>query len=243
MLGLAATALAGSTVIVGAVDARPFSSASKTKYAEVDFSWSAEAGAVPALLRQLRTQLTREQSKTASCGKAESEARISTGGQAIACTSSTKVTTSGQTARLLSLSRAYWAFTGGAHGSGATTALLWDRKQGREIKFGSLFQRPDGYAPVLRTTYCRALNAERKKRRGDDYQSSSITEFDSCPPFADLALIPSDKRRLRRFDAIHVIAAPYTAGSFAEGEYDIAVPVTPKLIAAMKPEFRASFAP
>ena len=231
LIALLATAAAG---------AKPFSYESKTRYAEVDFAYSAEAAAVPALVKRFKSDLARERTQSIACGKAETEVRVKSGSEGIACSSSTGITTSGQTARLLSLARAYYAFTGGAHGNGGTTPLLWDRRLGKEIKFASLFSTPNGYASVLRDPYCRALNAERKKRRGPDYQPSSmVPEFDACPKFSELSLIPSGSPRL---NTIHLIAGAYTAGPYAEGEYDIPLPVTARLIAALKPEFRDSFA-
>lgn len=231
-------------VNIGAsAEARPFNYAYKTRYAEVDFSWSTEAAAVPQLVKRFKAELAGERSRSIQCGKAETDVRVRAGSEGIACSSSTKITTSGQTSRLLSLSRAYWAFTGGAHGNGGTTALLWDRQRAKQIDFASLFLSRNGYATVIRTPYCRALERERKNRRGEGYQPGSVHEFDACPQFSDLALIPADSTRRGRFDRIHLIAAPYTAGSFAEGEYDIALPITPRLIAALKPEYRASFEP
>lgn len=227
-------------LVPAAADAGPFSFVSKTKYADVEFSYPTEAAAVPALVRRFRADLAQAGRETVACGKEESDIRNNGDGETIACSSITKYTTSGQTPRLLSLAKSYYAFTGGAHGNGGTTPLLWDRRLGREVKFATLFRRSDGYAAALRTPYCRALAAERKKRRGPDYQPSSIVpEFDACPKFSDLSLIPSGSGRFRQ---VHVIAAPYVAGPYAEGEYDIALPVTPALIAALKPEYRSSYA-
>ena len=233
--------LAFLLLTAASADAKPFKYESKTRYAEVDFAYSTEAAAVPALVKRFNADLAKERSQTLACGKAETKVRVESGSEGVACSSSTGITTSGQTQRLLSLARAYYAFTGGAHGNGATTPLLWDRKLGKEVKFASLFSSPNGYGAILRDPYCRALNAERKKRRGPDYQPSSmVPEFDACPKFSELSLIPSGPSR---FNQIHVIAAPYTAGPYAEGDYDIALPVTARLVAALKPEFRASFAP
>ena len=222
---------------------KPFNMIYKGKYADVDFSWSAEAAAVPPLVKRFRTTFANEKAKTIACGKEESEVRIKSGGEGIRCQSSTKVTTSGETPRLLSLAREYWAFTGGAHGNGATNALLWDRKLKKEITFAWLFPRDAPYAAVLRSPYCPALDRERKKRRGADYQPSPISQFDSCPKLSDLALIPAASRPAGKLDRIHLIAAAYLAGPYAEGEYDIALPVSPKLVLLMKPEYRASFQP
>lgn len=217
----------------------PFSASYKSRYAEVDFAWSAEAAQVPALVRRFKDELRREKAETIHCGKLESEVRIKSGSEGIACSSSTKFTTEGRTPRLLSLARAYYAFTGGAHGNGGTTGLLWDRRLAKEIPFAALFAK--SYGALLRAPYCRALDEERRKRRGPGYEPSTISEFDSCPKLADLALIPAASRQGGRLDRIHLVAAPYLAGPYAEGEYDIQLPVTAALIAALKPEYRASF--
>ena len=238
--------LALAAVIASPCDAAPFSTKFKNRYAEVDFSWSAQAGAVSALVTRFRKDLAREKAKSTECGKTESQVCISTGGVGIRCSSSTKLTTKGETPRLLSLARKYWTFTGGAHGNGATSALLWDRNLNREI---ALFNSSAAVPAVLRSSYCASLDRQWKKRRSPDYQpgrgnpslASAFSNFDSCPKFSDLALIPSDSNRDGRFDRIHLIAAPYTAGSFAEGEYDISLSVTTQLIAALKPEYRSSF--
>lgn len=238
LLVIAATSLIGARPAV-----RPFSYAFKNRYANVDYSWSREAAAVPALVKRFRADLASSRADSIECGKLETEIRRKAGAAVprVVCSSSTKITTSGQSARLLSLARQHWAFTGGAHGNGATSALLWDRKLGKEISFGSLFTRTNGYSPALRDPYCRALDKERTKRRWSGYEPGAVPEFDACPRFSDLALIPADSNHNGRFDRVHLIAAPYTAGSYAEGEYDIVLPVTAALIAALRPEYRASF--
>lgn len=232
-------AILAAGLAIAAAEAKPFTSTYKTKYAEVSFSWSSEAAAVPALVRRFRAEFAKEKAKTEHCGKVESQVRIASGGEAIQCESSTKVTTSGETAGLLGLAYAYWAFTGGAHGNGATRGLLWDRKLNKEIKFSALFVSPNAYQGPLRQPYCRALDLERKKRRGAGYVPGSVGAFDECPKFSELTLIPGSSAAVPSLDQIHLIAAPYTAGPYVEGEYDIALPVTPRVIAALKPEYRS----
>jgi hypothetical protein len=234
IIGLVAVALLSA----GPAQARPFKYAYKSKYAHVDFSWSTEAGAVPALAKRFRADLAKQKADTIDGGKMEFQFHP------IGWESSTKIITSGQSPRLLSLSRVYWAFTGGAHGNGRTTGLLWDRKLAREIAFTSLFSSASSYGPVLRGPYCRALDRERRKRRGGDGKlNGGVGEFDSCPKFSDLAIIPADSRRDGRFDQIHLIAPPYLAGPYAEGDYDITIPVDRQLIRLMKAEYRSSFEP
>ncbi len=66
-------------------------------------------------------------------------------------------------------------------------------------------------------------------------------EFDQCPKFGDVAIAHVDKNRNGRFDTIDFVASPYTAGPYAEGEYEVTLPVTSELIRGIRPEFRDSF--
>ena len=104
---------------------------------------------------------------------------MKSGSEGIACSSSTGITTSGQTARLLSLAALIMRSPAARTAMAGPHALLWDRRlrQRDQVRF-DLFSTPTPIASVLRDPYCRALNAERKKRRGPDYQPSSmVPEF------------------------------------------------------------------
>jgi len=55
--------------------------------------------------------------------------------------------------------------------------------------------------------------------------------------------MPDGCRRLANgiIDQISFVASPYVAGPYVEGAYEIALPVTSAIIAALKPEYRSSF--
>jgi len=201
-------------------------------------SWPVEAAAIPALDRRFR----------ADTDKAWREARATV----VAEQKLTKEqkrpynpqsylmawTKAGQSKRLLSLQNEHFTFTGGAHPNTDYGALLWDRALGREVTPASLFATAGGLAAKTRTAYCAALDAERLKRR----QGVKLDgEFGECPKYAELAISPTDGDKDGRFETLDFVASPYTAGAYAEGEYEISLPVTPALIAAMKPPYRASF--
>jgi hypothetical protein len=65
--------------------------------------------------------------------------------------------------------------------------------------------------------------------------------FDECPNLDDIALIPMDKDDNGRFERLMLVASPYVAGSYAEGSYEIDLPVTPDLIAGLKSFYRNGF--
>ena len=151
----------------------------------------------------------------------------------------TKITTAGQSARLLSLRVDTYAFAGGAHGNSSTRSLLWDQAADREIRLSALVGRRGGFVQPFRAAYCRGLEAQRRKKRGGSGKLGG--EFDECPAFSELALIPADSNRNGRFDHMLFVASPYVAGPYAEGEYEVSVPFSAAQLAQLKPEYRASF--
>lgn len=202
------------------------------------FAWPAEAAAIPALDRRFR----------AATEKAWREARTNVRGEQKLTREQKRPynpqtflmawTMAGQTKRLLSLHSEHYTFTGGAHPNTNYGALLWDRALSREMMPASLFTSPGGLAAATRSIYCSALDAERLKRR----QGVKLDgEFGECPKYAELAISPTDGDKDGRFETLDFVASPYTAGAYAEGEYEISLPVSAALIAAMKPPYRASF--
>jgi hypothetical protein len=143
----------------------------------------------------------------------------------------------GEAARLVSLQGALAYDTNGAHPNSATKALLWDRSPDRQIFVAGLFAA-DRFGALTRKTYCTGLDAERLRRREGERLEG---EFAQCPAYKDLSIIPVDRNHNHRFDHISFVASPYVAGPYVEGEYDISLPVTASLIAALKPEYRSSF--
>ena len=145
----------------------------------------------------------------------------------------------GQTKRLISLVSATDTFTGGAHPNHNSSALLWDRSTASEIKIADLFVLPNGLDTGVRAAFCKALDAERAKRRQGETLEGQFAE---CPPLSELTITPVDKDGDSRFEAIRLLADPYVAGPYAEGDYEVVLPVTAAVAAALKPEFRPDFA-
>lgn len=140
--------------------------------------------------------------------------------------------------RFLSLSASWYDYSGGAHGNFAFDALVWDREANRAIDPKAMFRSPAALQDAVGEAWCRKLGAERQKKLGEDYSDDG---FFGCPPVADLTVLvgSSDKQR---FNRIGLLAAPYVAGSYAEGSYEVTLPVTPAVLAAVKPEYKAAFA-
>lgn len=213
----------------------------KTPALDFSYEWPAEAVAVPALDRRFYADAKKD---LADAQKNAAEDQAVARKQKFNFNPheySMAWTTAGQTPRLLSLQNQFSSYEGGAHPNTSYNSLLWDRRLGREIALPALFLHADSFAVLTHAAYCKALDAERRKRR--EGEKLDLPEFNACPKYSDLAIALVDKNRNGRFDTIEFIASPYTAGPYAEGEYEIALPVTRQIIAAIKPDYRSSFEP
>jgi hypothetical protein len=145
----------------------------------------------------------------------------------------------GETPLLYSLVSKTDTFTGGAHPNHTSSALLWDRSTDGKIELADLFQPSNGLENAVRASYCKLLDAERLKRRQGEKLDG---EFGACPAFKELTIAPAGARGAGPLNSLKIIADPYVAGPYSEGDYEISVPVTADLIAALKPEYRGDFA-
>ncbi|MGH6658155.1 MAG: PdaC/SigV domain-containing protein [Sphingomicrobium sp.] len=206
-------------------------------------AWPAEVSAIPDLLAAIRGPALKNRAgllKTAAEDKAD---RTKRGYPFNAYESSLEVAVAGDSPPLLSLSGDWFEYTGGAHPNHGTKAILWDRKLKRQVTFDSLFTNGAGaLETLLRKDYCAALDKERAKNRGPDESTDPTDMFNICPKFSKLALIPEGKAG-KPFGSVMLHADPYVAGPYVEGDYDIALPVTAALVAALKPQYRENFAP
>lgn len=140
--------------------------------------------------------------------------------------------------RLLSLSNSFATYTGGAHGMYGVQSLVWDRREGRALDGAELFVSPAALRQALGERFCRALDRERRERRGGDGRVGGA--FDECPPLTDLTILVGSANN-RTFDRLTLYAGPYVAGPYAEGAYEIDLPVDAAVLAAVRPEYRDQF--
>ena len=206
---------------------------------EFSYAWPAEVSAVPALTRRF----TAERDTLLAEQKADWEESLNefAGSDCFGCINRSfektwEVVT--DLPRFLSLSASFYAYTGGAHGNGANDALVWDREAEAAFEPKAMFRSSEALQSALGEAWCKALKTERQERMGADYSDDG---FFQCPPVADLTVLvgSSDKRT---FNRIGLLAAPYVAGSYAEGTYEVTLPVTPAVLAAVRPEYKAAFA-
>lgn len=216
----------------------------KTDLLNFRYAWSAEAAAVPALDRRFRAEVAKVRAEAMKNARADRGARLASGsspGDWNPHLFQRSWTTAGQTPRLLSLESATAAFTGGAHPNSGTTALLWDRRRGREIALSDLLRPGQSWDGAIRQPFCILLDRERARRRQERVQRGEWPN--QCPALKELTLTLADESGDRRFDHLAVTADPYVAGPYAEGPYEIALPITARMVARLRPQYRPSFEP
>lgn len=206
---------------------------------EFEYGWPAEAAAVPEFDARVRKDMEKAKAELISGAKEDRDERAKQGYDYHPHATQMSYETAGQSQRLLSLESTVYGFTGGAHGSTGSGSLLWDRRLSREIALPDLLQQGQSWTGAIRQPFCVLLNREREKRREEPVKPDDL--FGNCPEMKELTVVLSDSDKNGRFDHVTVIADQYVAGPYAEGPYDISLPITAKMIERLKPEYSSSF--
>lgn len=206
---------------------------------EFAYKWPAEVSGIPALAERLAA----ERDKALAEQKADWQTALDefAGEDCASCKAlsySKEWELVADLPRYLSLSAHIYLYTGGAHGNSAFEALVWDREAGAALDTGAMFTSEAALQDALGDAWCKALKAERGERLGEDYAADDIFP---CPDIAQLTVLLGSSDR-KSFDRIGLIAAPYVAGSYAEGPYEVTLPVTQAVLDAVKPVHREDFA-
>jgi Deacetylase PdaC len=206
-----------------------------------DYSYPKAAAAIPTLRAMLDADLEQQRSELAEEAKGDKE-EAATGGYTYHPYSrgiAWQVVT--ETPRWLSLSALVDTYTGGAHPNYWFDALLWDKVANRRRDALELFVSRQALSTAIRKQFCASLNRQREKKRGEPVNTSGDSMFGEClDPVEHVVILGSSNRKA--FSRVGVLLAPYEAGPYVEGYYEVTLPVTKAVLAAVKPEFRSSFA-
>mgnify|MGYP001765551467 CR=1 FL=1 len=204
------------------------------------YAYPAAAASIPELRAELDKEMAKARAELSSMAKEGADSAKQDGYDFLPYEQSTKWTVVTELPGWLSLKRDFYEFTGGAHGNHGTASLIWDKTAGQHRDPISLFLSKAAFDGALRNAFCNALDKERAKRRGGPVDRNSGDTFDEClAPSSVTVLLGSSSGQ--QFNRIGLIADPYAAGPYAEGGYEITLPVTPAVIKAVKPEYRALF--
>ena len=207
------------------------------------YSWPAQAEAIPALRAHLAAdQAERKRTLAGEAAEARRASAADPDLRFVPYTLEVEWQVVTDLPGWLSLSQRNSHFEGGAHPNSGFDSRVWDRKAGRPLAPRDLFVSAKALDAAIRGPFCDALDRERAVRRGEPVNRASGDDFDACIAPSEQTLILGSTDR-KRFDRIGILVSPYAAGPYAEGSYDITVPVTPAVLQAVKPEFRAAFGP
>ena len=200
------------------------------------YTYPDAAARIPAVRSWLDRSRARELAETAS-DAAETRREMKRDGYGFApfrTDIAWKVVT--ETPRFLSLSGEFYHFSDGAHGNTETTGLLWDKTDSRLTHAKAVFTSLQAIDAAVRRAYCHDLKRLRWKRTGEP-----VDDIFGCPGARELTVLLGSTNG-QRIDRIGFIADPYVAGAYAEGSFEVTLPVTPALLQAVKPRYRAAFA-
>ena len=218
---------------------KPFSVEEENDLYSFSYSWP---GAIPRkLVTGFQADMEKTKAELVAGAEADRKERAQNGFDYHPHESSRSYEMAGTSDRLLSLASAVYGFTGGAHGSSGSGAILWDRVLDREISIADLLQPGSSWTGAIRQPFCVLLDREREERRGEPVKKDDL--FGACPRYDELTVLLQDSDKNSRFDHILVTADQYVAGPYAEGPYEISLPITAAMIERLKPEYRSSFEP
>lgn len=207
---------------------------------EFDYSYPAEAGRIPELKAWLDADQKKLRAQLIADAK-EAQAGAKEGGFEYHTYASGKTWLKvAETPRFLSLSAELYDYTGGAHPNHGYDALVWDKRAARRLTPLDLFVSAGALDAAIQPRFCDELDRERAKRRGEPVKRDGSMFYDCIKPSGQTVIVGSSNGKT--FDRVGVLIGPYAAGPYAEGDYEFTFPVTPKLLAAVKPEFRDAFA-
>jgi hypothetical protein len=140
----------------------------------------------------------------------------------------------------LSLSGFFSTYSGGAHGMYGMEGYVWDKQRGRGMDSADLFRSQDYLGSLMEGRVCEALNKEREDRRGEPVVEGEDNMFNGCPELSDGTILVGSSNG-KTFDRITVWFGPYVAGPWVEGHYELDFPMTREMLEAVKPAYRAAF--
>ena len=228
----------------GAPDAKPFALTDNEQKdgggREYSYSWPVEVSREPDLVRQFKARIAED---LASQKRDWLSSMADCPADAVSCRNnslSVEWKVVADLPRFLSLSSDVATYTGGAHGNYGRSALVWDREAEKSFDPKDMFDLA-ALEKATASARCRLLNAERAERRGEPVPANSSEWSEDCPDMDSVILFVGSSSR-KAFDRLGFYYGPYVAGSYAEGEYEVDLPVDAAILAAAKPQYRAAFA-
>lgn len=195
---------------------------SKTQYADVKLTLPDALKAHPDLHARLYAEEVRKLRQFAEGAQGElTEAGAPTDRPKYENT--VTLTAAAETAKLFSLKRTSFDYSGGAHPNTLTSGILWDKALKRQIGLADLF-RKGADLTALDQALCSALNTAKRARVPDGASITFESKPFACPRVASTPFVLTPGDASGKAAGLTFLIGPYQAGPYAEGGYEIAVP-------------------
>ncbi|WP_336973201.1 DUF4163 domain-containing protein [Sphingobium aromaticiconvertens] len=222
-----------------ASSAKAFVQSEKTDLLEFLYAYPAQAAAVPALVTKFDKAMTAAKTDALKMAQNDAKSAKQAGFPFRTYSLETRWSVKADTPRFLSLESQTYVFTGGAHGMTGYEPLLWDKARNRETNMAMVMTSSDAFAAAIHDQFCAALDKERAEKRGAPVVRGD-DDFTKCIDPMKEVLVPTSKDS-KLIDAVTVVVAPYSAGPYSEGSYDVVLPVDAAMRAAIKTEYQDGF--
>lgn len=219
--------------------AKAFEQSEKTRLLEFLYAWPVEAAAVPPIVEKLRKDLTVGKADALKMAGEDQKAAQRSGFPFHAHSLETRWTVSADTPRFLALRSSTYTYAGGAHGMTGYDALLWDKARQRETSMQAVMTSPTAFAAAIHDQFCVGLDRARAKKRGGPVIRGD-DPFSKCIDPMKEVLVPTSKDG-KLIDSVTVVIGPYSAGPYAEGSYEVSLPVDAAMRDAIKTEYQDAF--
>lgn len=212
----------------------------QTELYNFDYAYPAQAGAIQALKAMLDGDVIEQRSALASQAREGRDEAKKSGYDFQPHDRSVAWQVVADLPGWLSLSATSGGFSGGAHPNHGFDAMVWDKAANQRRKASDLFQSPAALSKAIRATFCSEIDKQRAERRGEPVIRDSDDPFSECiDPLESIVILGSSNKRT--FDRVGILVAPYEAGPYVEGDYEVTLPVTQAVLAAVRPEYRSAF--
>lgn len=135
---------------------------------------------------------------------------------------------------IVSLRDAWFDDTGGVHPNHGSEVLLWDRIHNVPLLQSELF-KPDLDTASLDDLLCQAVTRAKQARLGPTDPRSW-----SCPKWSDAKAVLVPSAQPYRVGGMMFLFDPYTIGAYAEGDYEVLIPLS-QFQSALAPAWAKDF--
>ncbi|NWK98007.1 hypothetical protein DM806_20550 [Sphingobium lactosutens] len=219
--------------------AKPFEEKAKTDFLEFSYTYPAQAAAIPFLVEKFGKDAASAKADATRMAREDSASMKQSGFPFRPHSLETQWSVAADTPRFLSLQSQTYVYTGGAHGMTGYDGLLWDKARKRETSFKAVMTTPAAFAAAVRDRFCAALDKQRAEKRGEPVVRGD-DDFTKCIDPMEQRLVPTSKDG-KLVDGVTVVIGPYSAGPYAEGSYEVPLPVDSAMWKAIKTEYQDGF--